>query len=84
MPLERAPPIHLQIHLQSIREVCRTVLLETLCVWLFIDVRCKRGAIRPSHGEESSIAERRALLQKGKLYCKEESSVVEHSIAENI
>ena len=42
------------------------------------------GAIQPSHGEKSSIAERRALLQKGEIYCEEESSIMKHSIAENI
>ena len=78
-----SPPIHLQIHLQSIREVCRTVLLETLCVWFvywcslysggLFDRRMERRALLPKGElycrEESSIAKRRTLLQRGKLYC---------------
>ena len=57
----------------------------------FIDVRRTVGGYSivgnrstESSIEESSIAERRALLLKGELYCKEKSSIMEHSIAENI
>ena len=91
-PLERAPPIHLQFtsnsppntfseYKGSVQNYSAWKLLWLVSLFMFA---IQWGAIQPSHGEKSSIAKRRTLLQKGELYCEEESSIMEHSIVENI